>query len=404
MRHAAVKGLAGLVCLALLTSQGVAAEAKKPARGKEAKDKGFVGSEACKKCHVAEFKSWKESFHAKIVQPRKTGILKDVVEKWATDGKNPGPATGNVTSGAFQLDDVKYVVGSRWKQRFLVSNDKTGGLQFLNKQFNRLSGQWENYGNKNDWNTMCGTCHTTGYRILEVDKASGATLKASWSELSVGCEACHGPGARHVSAKDAKAKKRTIFNPANVSVERQSKVCGYCHIRAENELYKTAQGNPREDLPAPKVGETYKAGDDWTKWYPEHVSIPGVHPDEPFNVEYKGDLKGLFKLDDAAKASGVYEEAKHHQQYQGFLQSAHYKSGQLSCITCHSPHAGKGKLKKVAKDACSSCHDATYTVEKYMPNTGKTADNLFVRSHTFNKEPRPSGKGAADMGPPQYYE
>jgi hypothetical protein len=58
----------------------------------------------------------------------------------------------------------------------------------------------------------------------------------------------------------------------------------------------------------------------------------------------------------------------------------------------------------MAKDACSSCHDATYTVEKYMPNTGKTADNLFVRSHTFNKEPRPSGKGAADMGPPQYYE
>jgi hypothetical protein len=37
-------------------------------------------------------------------------------------------------------------------------------------------------------------------------------------------------------------------------------------------------------------------------------------------------------------------------------------------------------------------------------HTGKTADNLFVRSHTFNKEPRPSGKGAADMGPPQYYE
>jgi hypothetical protein len=72
----------------------------------------------------------------------------------------------------------------------------------VGKQFNRLSGQWENYGNKNDWNTMCGTCHTTGYRILEVDKASGATLKASWSELSVGCEACHGPGASHTFNKE----------------------------------------------------------------------------------------------------------------------------------------------------------------------------------------------------------
>ncbi|WP_306536089.1 cytochrome c3 family protein [Geobacter sp.] len=76
----------------------------------------------------------------------------------------------------------------------------------------------------------------------------------------------------------------------------------------------------------------------------------------------------------------------------------------MSCITCHSPHGGKGKLKKVAKDACGSCHDSSYTVEKYMPNTGKTADNLFVRSHTFPKNPRQGGQGAPDMGAPNYYE
>ena len=32
----------------------------------------------------------------------------------------------------------------------------------------------------------------------------------------------------------------------------------------------------------------------------------------------------------------------------------------------------------MARDACHKCHDASYTAEKYMPNTGKTADNLFV--------------------------
>lgn len=37
-----------------------------------------------------------------------------------------------------------------------------------------------------------------------------------------------------------------------------------------------------------------------------------------------------------------------------------------------------------------------------MPNTGKTADNLFVRSHTFNPKPRPSGQGVA--GVPVYYQ
>lgn len=388
--------LVGLGCVVAIAGGTSAAVAKQSAF----KEKEFVGSEKCKKCHAEEFKSWKGTFHSKIVQKKKGGILKEAVDKWKTDGTNPGPATGNVTGKPYTLDDVQFVVGSRWKQRFLVKDDQTGGLQFLNKQFNRLTGLWEGYGNKNDWDSNCGTCHSTGYRILEYDEKAGKTVKNTYVEMGIGCEACHGPGAKHMKSK----KKKDIFNPANVDMQAQSKVCGYCHIRVENEKFKTAQGNNREDLPAPKIGDTYKAGTDWTAWYPTEVLIPGVQANRPFDAEYKGDLKGLFKVDDISKANGVYEEAKHHQQYQGFIQSAHFKKGAMSCITCHSPHAGKGKLKKVPKDACKSCHDASYTVEKYMPNTGKTADNLFVKSHTFCKNPRPGGKGASDMGPPNYYE
>jgi len=236
-----------------------------------------------------------------------------------------------------------------------------------------------------------------------VDRVTGKTLKDEWSEMGVGCEACHGPGAAHLAAK-GKDRKKTIFNPANVSIQAQSKVCGYCHIRLENEQYRTAQGNPREDLPAPGIGGSYKAGEDWAIWYPEHVTIPGVQPDRPFTAEYKGDLKGMFMIDEFAKANNIFEEAKHHQEYQGFLQSQHYKSGKMSCVTCHSPHAGKGKPKKIAAASCITCHDTSYTVSKYMPNTGKTADNLFVRTHTFGKNPRKGARGAADMGPPNYYE
>jgi cytochrome c5 len=389
-RNVVVTAVAGALILGLTTVAGAAKAPKKE----------FVGSETCKKCHAEEIKSWKETFHSKIIQTKKAGILKDVVAKWTTDGKNPGPTVGNFDAKKYTIEDVQYVIGSKWKQRYLVKNEQSGGWQFLNKQFNRLTGEWEGYGNKNDWDSSCTTCHTTGYRITKLDEKSGKTLKSEWSELGVGCEACHGPGAKHVTSKAIK----DIFNPAKVSIEAQSRVCGYCHIRVENEKFRTAQGDPREDLPAPKVGDSYKAGDDWTKWYPEHVSIPGVQPDKPFDAEYKGDMKGLFKTDDFAKKNGVYEEAKHHQEYQGFLQSKHFKSGQLSCITCHSPHAGKGKLKKLPSGACVKCHDASYTVDKYMPNTGKTVNNLFVRTHTFGNNPRVGGKGASDMGPPQYYE
>lgn len=389
--------VASLALFVLLLALGCSST--QPRRSKSPAGATFVGSAACKNCHAEAFASWQESWHSKIVRPAQGAFLQEAVEQWESDGINAGPAVGNVTGQTFRREDVQYVVGSRWKQRYLVSNDQTGNLQFLNMQFNRSSGKWEKYGQKNDWNTQCATCHTTGYRITAHDEKTGRTLKSEFSELSVGCEACHGPGSIHV----ASGNRQHIFNPADVSIQEQSKVCGYCHIRLENEKWLTAQGAPREDFPAPQAGKSYIAGDDWTKWYPREVIIPGIHTEDPFDKEYAGDLKGLFKLDDHSMATGVYEEAKHHQEYQGFIQSAHYKSGIMSCITCHAPHAGPSKIKKVAKNACNSCHDDSYTVEQYMPNTGKTADNLFVRSHTFNKTPRQGGPGVGNMAAPNYY-
>jgi len=392
MKKHVVASAAAVALILGLTAAAGAADSRKE----------FAGSEKCRGCHAEEYKSWQGSYHAKMLQPRKGGILRDASEKWATDGANPGPTKGNVTGAPFKLDDVQYVIGSKWKQRYLVKNDQTGNLQFMDKQFNRLSGKWENYGQKNDWNTQCATCHTTGYRITAYDDKAKKTLKSEFAELNVGCEACHGPGAKHVSARKAD-KKKTIFNPANADVQAQSRVCGYCHSRVETERWHTAQGNPREDMPAPKLGESYRAGEDWTKW--EGIIMPGLQPDQPFSKEYTGDFKGMFKVDEHSKANGIYEEGKHHQQYQGFIQSVHFKNGKMSCITCHSPHAGKGKLKKVPAAACKTCHpNGEYTVEKHMPNTGQTAGGLFVRTHTFGKNPRQGGKGAADMGPPNYYE
>jgi len=36
------------------------------------------------------------------------------------------------------------------------------------------------------------------------------------------------------------------------------KACGYCHIRLENEKFKTAQGNPAKHFPPPRVGDSFK--------------------------------------------------------------------------------------------------------------------------------------------------
>lgn len=372
--------LLGLLGLALVSA------------GASAADPEFVGSAKCGQCHAEQHKTWKQSYHAKMVRPKDEAILKDVVAQWA----NGGPTKVNLTGAPAKLDDVIYVVGSNWKQRFLVKNAATGGHLFLDKQWNRMAKRWENYGNKNDWDTNCGTCHSTGFRLTSYDEKNPTAQKWSMAELNVGCESCHGAGAKHAKSR----KKADIYSFAGKSKEEQTRVCGYCHIRAENDKFLTAQGNPSEHMPHPEVGKTWHPSEDWTKWYPEHVVIPGVQPEDKIDTVYKGDLAGAFKLDDLAKQNGFYDAAKHHQQYQEYLQSKHYQKNLLSCPDCHSLHAGK-KPVVAAKDTCKTCHDASFTVDKYMPGTGQTVQDLYLRTHTFNKaQNRPAQTTVS--GEPEY--
>jgi hypothetical protein len=62
----------------------------------------------------------------------------------------------------------------------------------------------------------------------------------------------------------------------------------------------------------------------------------------------------------------------------------------------------------VGSEKCAACHAAEYKTwketnhAKMVPATGRTADNLFMRSHAFNKnQNRPGGPTAS--GQPTYY-
>jgi hypothetical protein len=362
---------------------------------------GFVGSVACQTCHEAEYRTWKDTYHSKMIRTARDGLLKDAGEQWAKDAKgNPGPTKGNIDGGPYKLEDVKLVVGSYWKQRYLVTNPATGNLQFMDKQWNTVHKQWENYGQRNDWQTQCATCHATGYRLESYDPANPATQKVAMVEHNTGCESCHGPGAKHVQS----AKGADVFNPGKAKKEDASLVCGYCHVRKENYNFKTAQDHPREDQPHPVIGQSYKAGqDDWRKWYPDKMLIPGVNPVQPVSKDYpKTDLASAFWLDEQSQKSGLYDARKHHQEYQEFIQSTHYKKNVLSCSDCHSPHAVAGKAPVDPKATCAECHGKKYDVGRIMPGTASTAANLFVATHTFNpNQSRPATPRAS--GEPQYF-
>jgi len=363
--------------------------------------KDFIGSEKCAGCHAQEYQTWQDTNHAKMVRPLKQGLLKDAGDNWAKDSKGAaGPTKGNIDGKPYKMEDVAYVIGSYWKQRYIVKNPATDNHQFLDKQWNRMTKLWENYGQKNDWETICATCHATGYRLTAYDSKNPAAQKVSMVEHNTGCESCHGPGGLHAQT----TAKTDIFNPAKASKEQSSLVCGYCHVRKETSQFRTAQGNVREDQPHPVIGETYKAGqDDWRTWYPDGILIPGANPKQPLNQNYpKTDLENAFYLDELAQRHGFYDSRKHHQEWQEFIQSSHYTKNLLACSDCHRPHAVASKPKVEARATCTQCHGTQYDVNKIMPATGRTADNLFMRSHAFNKnQTRPGGPTAT--GQPLYY-
>jgi len=124
-------------------------------------------------------------------------------------------------------------------------------------------------------------------------------------------------------------------------------------------------GEPREDLPAPKIGDSYKPSDDWRKWYPEHWSSP-VPGRDKIDADYTGDLKGLFVTDNAAKAIGVYSAASTIRSTRS-ISSRPLQEGAVTCIDCHSPARNEEGGEKGPKKTFAGCHDGFYTFEKYMP-------------------------------------
>ncbi|WP_366923056.1 hypothetical protein MFMK1_003547 [Metallumcola ferriviriculae] len=296
----------------------------------------YVGSETCAGCHADIAQSLEQTMHTKMLQDASD---ETIIGDLAKAG-NPLEVTG------LAKEDIKFTIGSKWKQRYVVEQD--GNLKILPKQWIVKTEEWTEY-HADEWEERvyedkCIRCHTTGYNV-ETEE---------FVEAGVGCEACHGPASLHVE-NPAKVKP---VNVADLSPERQVDVCGSCHVRGKN-----ADGK-RDDA----LG--FMPGDDLNDHY--DALVP------------KGEDEKRFYENGDSKS--------HHQQYNDFIQSKHYEAG-LSCITCHDPHsqgAATGQLKDTPEKLCFSCHSEEdlgkpFDLRKFMPKRAKSATPNDITTHTFRK-------------------
>jgi len=320
-------------------------------RGKPISELGpakYVGSEKCAECHSRIAVTFRNTLHSKVMQDAK---------------KNPRAIQGDFVDPNplvdFKPADVNLTHGVQWKQRY------------IDKDWRTRVGQWnfetENWSPYNpdgwktaDWRAKCGYCHVVGF-----DKE-----KLTWSELSVGCEACHGPASNHIDAR-LEDKSRTIVNPATLPFKAASDVCGQCHTRGKSP-------DKKWDFPV-----NFRVGD---YLGPQHFRI--------------------VELSDKSAWWPSGHVKQHRQQYPEWRQSAHAKAG-IGCSTCHSVHEAKTKFATTMNpnNLCLSCHGNVSTdsirghapiarapqhsdcIGCHMPPVGQSATRGDERSHRFRTIP-----------------
>ncbi len=308
----------GLVALLLLIAWTgtISVSAKRAAK--------YVGSEDCAVCH--------EDTHPEIIKAHAKTLHSQAMFDVE---KNPKSIVATFTPDApIKKSDIKYVLGSgKVYQNYLDKNFKVLPAKWLVKEKKWVKQQ------PVDGLTQCVGCHVTNF-----DPA----IK-KWTELGVGCEACHGPGAVHADSQDPK----DIINPKNLNQKRLNMVCGQCHAVGTDPSGKYA------------YSPTFVPGDDLSKH---------------------------FKLTDAGPGAA-------NSQYNTFLESKHEAGGQ-KCTSCHEPHGvnakGPKQLRSSVNDLCLACHtmklgdtDAVKDLKSHAPNAAPDATcascHMEGNSHAFKK-------------------
>ncbi len=325
----------------------------------------YVGGTICAECHAAETERWGRSHHALAMQKATPEtVLGDfgsrffthfgVTTRFSTHADGTFHVTTDGADGTPHDYEVAYTFGATPLQQYL--------LPFPNGRFQPLSIAWDSRPNRRGgqhwfslypnekippddplhwtgrsqtWNYMCAECHSTD--LQKHYDLSQDRYETAWSDISVSCEACHGPGSRHVAWARAAPPQDPLdtgrkglvvdlrsepdawipnpdtgiaqrIRPRTTDVELQ--ICAHCHSRRS------------------VIHEPYE------------------HGGPLLNTHLPALLEARLYHDDGQIREEAYE-------YGSFLQSKMSRAG-VTCSDCHEPHALE--LRKPGNALCAQCH------------------------------------------------
>ena len=326
----------------------------------------FVGSNNCQSCHEAEYRDWMGSHHELAMQIADADTVLGDFDDASFDYF--GTSTQFFTrddgfyvrtadaSGEDREFRIAYAFGVEPLQQYLIEfpggrlqtlaftwdtrPESEGGQRWFHQypdEYIAPDDELHWTGLQQNWNYMCAECHSTHLQ-MGFDAASD-TFNTTYSEISVGCEACHGPGSKHVERVSADAENGAqgfdvdlddhgratwVMNPdtgiaerseVRMQPQRQPEACGRCHSR--------------RGIIAPE----YEYGQPLA-----HTHMPAL-------------LDENLYFADGQILNEVYV-------YGSFVQSKMYRAG-VTCTDCHNPHSAELVGGANPNEVCSQCHMRT---------------------------------------------
>ncbi len=333
----------GLLSLAVLSVNGSAAqnpaanEAPDPS-ARTADRSGYVGSEACARCHAAIYESYQRTAMA-----RASGAAIDAVTPAEFTHKESGVHYRIYSESdrawlSFDRPGDPEVRGKRELLYYIGSGRRGRSYLFETDGFLFESPvNW--YANKQMWDmapayqtsreiplnlpayTSCLHCHVSGMQ----PPAKGTDNRypnPPFINNGVSCERCHGPGSAH-------ARGGAIINPAKLDPARRDDVCMQCHM----------EGKVAIERPGSHIYE-FRPGDELSDY-----------------------IRYFVLADSQTPTLGAVSQVEALAQSQCKKKSGHA----MSCTSCHDPHQSPSAVERVAyyRGKCLACHGAPFAAKHH---------------------------------------
>ena len=191
-----------------------------------------------------------------------------------------------------------------------------------------------------NWNYMCAECHSTNLKKNYDFKKS--SYQTTWSEINVSCEACHGPGSKHVQwAKSESSQNRSKDSLKGLVISL---------AESEKDIWRLVPGENTAKRTSPLASRIQE--ETCARCHSRRSVIHDEYKnDAPFLDTYRLSLleESLYHADGQINDE-VYV-------YGSFLQSKMHRAG-VRCSDCHDPHSLK--LKAKGNDLCVKCHSTSF--------------------------------------------